>query len=308
MQGRVVCFNKSEKGNQNKPRNSDRSSKISSLTGILGELTWEWWCDMHRNGGEALWSPQPSSKHGVGWESNALTPAKAVMSWGRTCSTPMQELLQPGGNGHCWHRAGAKRRSTRSQRGGRGSVGEKQAWRRWAGCRREVLLWENKVLHLQHILVCAVSSPGFWTKRKQPDLSIKSEFPSINCLVPHTAIQALLGVCSVPLVSPSCCLGFRRGCPALLMRWCQFHLHRALVWAEFPHPASDQPAPRHSWAQSTGQAWGILKAKAWLDQTLLHFNPGCLQISQSKVQPTRQSWPGTHGAVPEQRAGCWCNI
>lgn len=52
MQGRLVCFNKSEKGNQNKPRNSDRSSKISSLTGILGELTWELWCDMHRNGGE----------------------------------------------------------------------------------------------------------------------------------------------------------------------------------------------------------------------------------------------------------------
>lgn len=41
MQGRLVCFNKSENGNQNKPRNSDRSSKISSLTGILGELTWE---------------------------------------------------------------------------------------------------------------------------------------------------------------------------------------------------------------------------------------------------------------------------
>lgn len=189
-QGRLVCFNKSEKGNQNKPRNSDRSSKISSLTGILGELTWEWWCDMHRNGGEAFWSPQPSSRHDAGWESNVLTGVKGVISLEYNLHSSLKELLQPGGNGHCWHRAWAKkRRNTRSRRG---SVGEKQAWRRWAGCRNEVLLWENKVLHLQHVLVCRVSSAGFWTQSKHQELSTEPEFPSINLLVPHISIQDLL--------------------------------------------------------------------------------------------------------------------
>lgn len=193
MQGRLVCFNKSEKGNQNKPRNSDRSSKISSLTGILGELTWEWWCDMHRNGGEDFWSPQPSFEHDVGWKSNVLTRSKVWSPRRTTCSTALKELMQSGGNGHCWHRAWAKRRNGRSKRGGRGSVGENPGLEEMSREQKGgFVLWENKVLHLQHVLVCTVSSPGFWTERKQQDPSTKSEFPSINSLVPHISIQDLL--------------------------------------------------------------------------------------------------------------------
>jgi len=56
-----------KRGKEYKPRNS-YIPEISSITGILIELTWEWWwwwCDMHRNGGGFL-SHQTCCKDNAG--------------------------------------------------------------------------------------------------------------------------------------------------------------------------------------------------------------------------------------------------
>lgn len=162
---------------------------------------------------------------------------KQCSDWSQGCDLlGVQPAHLPGGapaawgNGHCWHRAWAKKR--RNPRSRRGSVGEKQAWRRWAGCRNEVLLWENKVLHLQHILVCILSFSEQKANAKSCPQSL--HFPALICwclTFPFRISCGLFSSISEPLVLP----GVQEG---------QCWWGGAL---EFAHPASDPPALRHCW-------------------------------------------------------------